>query len=191
MLGEKSFIECYLKCEDIKIGGCKMDSFFNSLSTTQQVELIKQVVPTASIGISAIISFIIFFMTKTKEIKFKVHEQRKIKYEHYLSLFQRTLASPEAIKNGILPVEKEEWMKMQIGIIIYGSDRVIKKIVELNDLSRNPEEKDNQLLIVKLGELMHIMRKEVGLTNKNVSIRDSLSLFIIDIKEDKYNYLFK
>ncbi|WP_069999655.1 hypothetical protein [Cellulosilyticum sp. I15G10I2] len=167
-----------------------MGGFWNSLSTTEQLELIKQIVPTLSIVIGAIISFSIFSLTKRKETNFKVHEQRKIKYENYLSIFQKVLANADLFEKGEIPFDKEEWMEMQIGVIIYGSDKVIKKIVEMNEFSRNEESYDKNLLILKLGELMHLMRKEVGLSNKEVSIRDSLSFFITDIKDEKFDYLF-
>jgi len=164
--------------------------FWNSLTVEQQVELIKQVVPTLSIVIGAIISIIIFLMTKQKEIKFKIHEQRKIKYDEYLTLFKKTLVNPEIIEKGNLPFNREKWIAMQFGLIIYGSDKVLNKITELNNIARTNQEKNNELIIVKFGELIHIMREEVGLTNKNISIRDSLSLFITDINDEKYDHLF-
>ena len=113
-----------------------------------------------------------------------------MKYEHYLSLFEKVFADPTTVEEGKLPIEKEEWIKMQIGIILYGSDKVAKKIVEMNEIGRN-NNSENPNIIIKLGELMHLMRKEVGLSNKNMSIRDSLSFFITDIKDKKNDFLFK
>lgn len=162
--------------------------FWKSLSIEQQLELVKQIVPTLSIVIGAIISISIFLLTKKKEINFKVHEQRKIKYENYLELFKKSLINREVINDGKLPFEHEEWMDMQIGLILYGSDKVVKKINELNDIARYPS--DDKNILVALGELMHLMRKEVGLTNKKVSIRDSLSLIITDIKDPQFDKWF-
>lgn len=160
--------------------------FLNLLTIEQKFDLLKLIIPI----LGAIISIFIFYLTKRKEINFKIHEQRKIKYEHYLSLYEKVFSNPDSVKNGELPIGREEWMKIQIGIILYGSDKVIKKIVKMNDIGRS-NSNINLNIIVELGELMHLMRKEVGLSNKNVSIRDSLSFFITDIKDKKHDTLFR
>ncbi|MCK5050221.1 MAG: hypothetical protein KAS53_00680 [Candidatus Cloacimonetes bacterium] len=167
-----------------------MFDFWNSLSTQQQVSLIPQIVITLSIVIGAVVSLIVFSMTKRKEIKFKIHEQRKNRYEAYLTIFTKALSNPQATLKGDLPMPKEEWAQIQMDLILYGSEKVLKKIIEMNEMGRVGDTTDKNI-IIKVGELTHIMRKEVGLTNKKLSIRESMSLFITDIFEPEYDYLFK
>ncbi|MDP8267522.1 MAG: hypothetical protein P9L97_02220 [Candidatus Tenebribacter davisii] len=166
-----------------------MIDFWNSLSANQQISLLQQIVLTLSIIIGAVVSITIFSMTKRKEIKFKVHEQRKDRYKAYLTIYVKALSNPEATIKGTLPMPKEEWAQIQMDLILYGSAKVLYKIIEMNKMGRVCDTTDKNI-IIKLGELIHVMRKEVGLTNKKLSIRESLSLFITDIFESKYDYLF-
>ncbi|MTI67507.1 MAG: hypothetical protein FH753_13055 [Firmicutes bacterium] len=167
-----------------------MITLWHSLTIEQKLDLLKQIVPTVSIVIGAMVSLFVFSKTKEKEIEFKVHAQRKEKYEKYLAFYQKTLANVDKIKQGELPISREEWIDIQLGLIVYGSEEVIHKTVELNKIGRSKEYSNNQMILVKMGELMHIMREEVGLSNKNLSIRDSLSLLITDIFDSKYDDLF-
>jgi len=165
-----------------------MSEFWSLLSTDQKFDLVKQLVPILSIVVGAIISIVIFYFTKKKEIDFKVHDQRKEKYESYLQFYQKVFANVSNLKEGELPISKEEWMELQLNLVIYGSDKVLKKIVEMNEIGR--EDGDKNQMILLLGEIIQLMRKEVGLSNKDLTIRDNLSLFVTDIHDVKYDCIF-
>ena len=165
-----------------------MIEFWKSLTTDQKTDIIKVLIPAISVLLGAMISLYTFSRTKKKEINFKIHEQRKIKYEQYLILIKKVFTKVDEINKGEMPIDKEEWYDIQLGIALYGSNIVFKKLNELT----NPEQDSNPIdLVFKLGDLIKVMRKEVGLNNRNLSIRECLSSIVTDIHDPKYDKEYK
>ncbi|MBN1467233.1 MAG: hypothetical protein JW924_00775 [Fusobacteriaceae bacterium] len=160
-----------------------MIKFWNLLTLDQKLDLLKQVIPVISIVIGATISIIIFALTKRKEINFKIHEQRKKKYEECLNFYQKIFSNNS--------FDIEEFIRLQQELYLYGSNKVLLKIIEMNEIGKGNQINRNDILLVLFGQLLQLMREEIGLTNKQISIRDSLSLFVTDVYDEKYESLFK
>lgn len=160
-----------------------MIKFWNLLTLDQKLDLLKQVIPVISIVAGATISIFSFTLTKRKEINFKIHEQRKKKYEECLNFYQKIFSNNS--------FDIEEFIRLQQELYLYGSNKVLLKIIEMNEIGRGNQIDRNDILLVLFGQLLQLMREEIGLTNKQISIRDSLSLFVTDVYDEKYDFLFK
>lgn len=174
--------------------------FINQLTDDQKYELLKLLIknqsegilkiliPTIPLVIGSIVTIWIFYNTKKKEINFKIHEQRKAKYEEYLEMIKQIFSNVDSINSGNLPFDRDKWIGIQFGMSLYASDKVFKKVMQLSIVS---EHDDPIILVFKLGELIKLMRKEVGLNDKNISIRECLSPIIHDIYNDENTKKYK
>ena len=127
---------------------------------------------------------LIFNKNKKKEINFKIHEQRKDKYEEYLELIKKMFSGIKEVKKGELPFKKDEWLDAQFGLLLYASDKVIDKANAIRNVNSND---DKYTVLFELGSMILLMRKEIGLDNKDLTIRECLSTFINDINDEKYD----
>ncbi|TVX94125.1 hypothetical protein [Paenibacillus agilis] len=170
-----------------------MISYLMNLTAEQKFDLIKTLIPSLMTGLSVIIgAFVTVYQinkNKKKEIDFKIHEQRKEKYEELIRIFRDIFVGAQSILEGEIPIDKTHWLNSQLGMTLYGSAEVIKKINKLNEVAR--AQKSATEILVSFGELILEMRKEVGFNDENLSVRECLSLYITDIKESKYDQAFQ
>lgn len=166
---------------------------WSKLGISGKTDILKVLIPTVGIAISTLGSVLIFNKNKKKEINFKIHEQRKNKYEEYLKLIKKMFASARGNEKGKLPFKEEEWLDAQFGLLLYASDKVVDKANAIRNVDPND---DKYAVLFELGGMILLMRKEIGLDNKDLTIRECLSAFINDINDPKYdkyynNYLRK
>ncbi|TQR47207.1 hypothetical protein [Paenibacillus popilliae] len=170
-----------------------MISYLISLTSEQKFDLIKTLIPSFMTGLSVIIgAFVTVYQinkNKIKEIGFKIHEQRKEKYEELIRIFRDVLVNAQSILEGEIPFDKTHWLNSQLGMTLYGSTEVIKKVNKLNEVAR--AQRPATEVLICFGELILEMRKEVGFNNKGLSVRECLSLYITDINESKYDRAFQ
>lgn len=163
-----------------------MMELWNNLTTSEKTDILKVLIPTIGVIISTLGSVIIFSKNKKKEINFKIHEQRKDKYEEYLKLIKKIFANVKSNKKDI-PFKEEEWLNAQFGLLLYASDKVIEKANAI----RSGQHEDSHTILFELGDMILLMRKEIGLDNKNITIRECLSSFINDINNTEYDEPYK
>lgn len=167
-------------------------SYLLNLTYEQKFELIKSFVPSIMTGLSVIIGALLtvyqIYRNKKKEIEFKIHEQRKNKYEELIKILRDILVSVGG-DEGEVPINRTQWLNTQLGMTIYGSKNVIKKINKMNEEAR--AQRSSTEILICFGELILEMRKEVGFDDRGLTIRDCLSLYITDIKDKKYDNIFK
>lgn len=165
----------------------------SGLSKDQEIELINSLITAAVTAVSILIGVALtvyqLSKNKRKEIDFKIHEQRKIKYEELLRLIREIFVNSKEINQGKMPIDRSQWLDIQLGMTVYASQRVIKLMIIWMNEARS--EKPPAEILLNFGEIILQMRKEVGFNDKNLSIRECLSLFITDIYDQKYDYLFE
>lgn len=157
---------------------------WGNLDISGKADILKVLIPTVGVAISTLGSVLIFNKNKKKEINFKIHEQRKNKYEEYLQLIKRMLTSIKGNAKDKLPFKEEEWLNAQFGLLLYASDKVIDKANAIRNVNPND---DKYTVLFELGSMILLMRKEIGLDNKDLTIRECLSAFINDINNEKYD----
>jgi len=169
-----------------------MISILKNLTDQQYFELLKAIIPSIMTGFSILVGAFLtvyqIYRNKKKEIDFKIHEQRKEKYEELIRIFRDILASVKSGVEGELPFDHTHWLNTQLGMTLYGSQNVIMKINKLNEEAR--AQKSSTEILCCFGELILEMRKEVGFNDKGLSIRECLSLYITDIKDPKFDQAF-
>lgn len=71
---------------------------------------------------------------------------------------------------------------------LYASENVLLKYLDLQSAAKNQEE---PITVMRtLGELLLMMREEVGLNDTKLSSRQMLGTFITDINDSKYDNSF-
>lgn len=142
---------------------------WSKLDISGKSDILKVLIPTVGVVISTIGSVLIFNKNKKKEINFKIHEQRKDKYEEYLELIKKMFSGIKEVKKGELPFKKDEWLDAQFGLLLYASDKVIDKANAIRNVNSND---DKYTVLFELGSMILLMRKEIGLDNKDLTIRE-------------------
>lgn len=157
---------------------------WSELDISGKTDVLKVLIPTVGVAISTLGTVLIFNKNRKKEINFKIHEQRKNKYEEYLKLIKKVFANAKGNGKNKLPFKEEEWLDAQFGLLLYASDKVIDKANAIRNVNQGD---DTYTALFELGSMILLMRKEIGLENKDLTIRECLSAFINDIKDKKYD----
>ncbi len=131
---------------------------------------------------------------KKREIDFKIHQQRKEQYTKLInlliSIFTAAKNSKEDFDPEKLSFSQDDWFNVQIGMSMYASEEVLKAYINL--LKTSTENRATPIIINReLGDLILMMRKEVGFDDSNLSSRQVLSTFITDIHLPKYDEYFE
>lgn len=175
-----------------------MKEFWLSLTQDNQVAILTTLATVLSIFVGAGISIWQIRVTKQREIEERVHEQRKERYEQLLNIVQEILVNTTNIQRGQLPFDRKKWLDLQFGMATYASTEVYQKYIEfrqtaerLDKIKNQGKKPDGMALVVLLGKIVLLMRKEVGLAEGNINVRDFLSTFINDINDPEYDYLFE
>ena len=165
-----------------------MWDYWLELTKDQQIKLISAAFTIIPIVIGAMISVYQFSKTKEKDIEFKQHEQRKEKYEEFLKVLEKIFCNVKQVENGEMPFEQEEWFDLQLGMTMYASEEVFRKYL---DFTRINQEQQSIEGVVALGDLILLMRKEVGFSDSKLTSRDCLRTFITDIENPSYDEVFE
>ena len=175
-----------------------MGKFWLSLTQDNKVAIITTLVTVLSIAVGAAISIWQIGVAKRREIEARAHEQRKERYEQLLNVIQEIFSNMKAIEKGKMPVDQKAWLDLQFGIATYASSDVFEKYIEFRQTAERMEKEkiqekkpDGMMLILLLGQLILLMRKEVGFSDDKVSLRDVLGTFINDIYNPEYDHLFR
>jgi hypothetical protein len=127
---------------------------------------------------------------KKLEIDSKIHEQRKVQYNELISLFKKmfiAIKNPEKDIGTTEVFSQEEWININFNMSIYASENVFKAYLKMMKTA-----KENPMMAVKsLGDLILIMRKEVGYDDSTLTSRQVLSTFINDIDSPDNDKFFK
>jgi len=125
---------------------------------------------------------------KNREIDFKIHQQRKEQYMKLLEIIKDIfVASKTSNPTNEFNFDQNRWLEVQFGQSLYASQDVLRAYWDLIDASKL----DPLMSIKKLGDLILIMRKEVGFDDSDLPARQLLSSFINDINDEKYDEIFK
>lgn len=157
-----------------------------SISIDQWIQISSVVVQFLAIVASGLFVGYQIKSAKTSEIEFKVHELHKEQYSKLIDLLKKALMSIKDQKN--YEINQNEWLDVQMGMSMYASGKVLKAYINL--LKSSQENKDSIAVNRQIGDLILLMRKEVGLEDSNLTSRDVLSTFITDINDSKYDQYF-
>ncbi|WP_156148156.1 hypothetical protein [Methanosarcina sp. WH1] len=127
---------------------------------------------------------------KELEIESRVHEQRKDQYTKLITVLITTFMATKKSKenlNSKIPFNQDEWFNVNVGMSQYASEDVLNAYI---NLIKTPKE-DSQLMIRKLGDLLLMMREEMGFAGSNLTSRQVLSTFITDVNDSKYDQYFE
>lgn len=124
---------------------------------------------------------------KKSEIDFKIHQQHKEQYSKLTALLKKALIS--AKKKEDHNIDQDEWLDVQMGMSMYASEKTLKAYINL--LKSSQANRDPIMINRQIGDLILLMRKEVGLQDSNLTSREVLSTFITDINDSKYDNYFK
>jgi hypothetical protein len=161
-----------------------MSIYMSLVSTDQVIQITSILASGAFIGLQ-------IRSAKKREIEFKIHQQRKEQYTKLINLFIDIFKTAKNSNGNFDPknlnFNQDDWFNIQIGMSMYASEDVLKAYINLMKTSReNPV-----MSIRKLGDLLLMMRKEVGFDDSNLSSRQILSTFINDIHFSKYDEYFE
>lgn len=153
-----------------------------SLTTDQELQILAIIVSACIVGWQ-------IKSAKKLEIDFKVHEQRKEQYNDLTSLIKKIFAAsknnPSDITNAFNP---DEWFDVNFGMSMYASEKVFKAYRRMMKIQ---EEEEKIMIVKRLGDLILLMRKEVGLEDSHLTSREVLSTVINDIDSHEYDKYFK
>lgn len=156
------------------------------ISIDQRIQLGSVIVQFLAIVASGLFVGYQIKSAKTSEIEFKVHELHKEQYSKLIDLLKKALMAIKDQKK--YKIDQNEWLDVQMGMSMYASGKVLKAYINLIKLSQ--ENKNPMLVTKQIGDLILLMRKEVGLEDSNLTGRDVLSTFITDINDSKYDQYF-
>jgi hypothetical protein len=130
---------------------------------------------------------------KIREIESRVYEQRKEGYSRLLALFTKIFAASKGQPKiddleGVLGLSPKEYLEIQIVLSTIASEDVLNTYSEIIKAS---QEGESMLAVKKLGDMLLMIRKDVGIKDRTLSNRDVLSNFINDIHDPKYDKYFK
>ena len=156
-----------------------INEFFLALNQNQ-IEMLK-LISAVTVGS---FSIIIFFLTRNKELKIRSMDAKKKCYEEYLDNINDFFAT-----NLFHPFEKDAAAKLfnlNYKILLYTSKKMNKAIVQLNKLTfLYAETEENlqkaeirNLMMVSIGEIISLMRKDVGLSEDKINLLYSLGVII-------------
>jgi len=188
----------------ILLGILAITGYLSKFSIIKFIELIKYIEKTntfkylqpliATIG--TLVTIIIFFQNKNKEMKFKEYEQKKEVYKEFIDFYIKFSKKTVLEKNFELEVEdlSSELLEVLIKTSMFSSDKVTKLIIKFkNEIQKNEESDknpENFKSIVILGEVLAEIRKDMKFSKGKISSRDILSLTLTDIKDSKYDNYF-
>lgn len=106
-------------------------------------------------------------------------------------MIQLIFANPNQISKGKFPMDRNQWLEIQLGIMVYASQDIFKKYLQIVYSGQSEDEERGYKALLSLGELILAMRKEVGFNDDKLSIRECLSTIVTDINDKKYDEVFK
>jgi hypothetical protein len=104
-------------------------------------------------------------------------------------MIQKIFMNPAQISKGKFPFDRDQWLDIQMGLMVYASQDVFKKYLQV--VHSGSEEDRGFRSLKSLGELIMAMRKEVGFNDDKLTTRECLSTIIFDINDKKYDDVFK
>lgn len=173
-----------------QLTGEKMDNIITAITEffTSVWTLITSLTTEEIALYSLIISVFIYFMTKRSEIKMRKHESRKEQYKYFLDMIKKIY---ENAKTGSTSKHKfkEQARKVMFdagsSFAIYGSKKLYReyrfyRLITSDKTIINLDFYDNNVVLLSLGRMLKIMRREVGL---NRDYNDSLKMLNFMINE--------
>jgi hypothetical protein len=132
--------------------------------------------------------------TQEREIRFRIHEQRREFYNQFLKYLANFFAAIKEKGSDVSPTEiisnNSDYFNLHYKMAIYASPNVIKAYSEI--MREGMDHSDDPMWAMsKLASIFMDIRKEVGFTEGDIAVRRILSLWINDINEFKYDELFK
>jgi hypothetical protein len=131
--------------------------------------------------------------TQEREVKFRVHEQRRDFYNQFLEYLAKFFAVMREKGNNIKPtdiINQKEYFDLHYKMAVYASPLVINAYSEIMRKGKD-HSNDPIWAMSKLAYIFVNIRKEVGFTEGDVPVRKILSLWITDINDPKYDELFE
>jgi hypothetical protein len=181
-----------ISCIVLKMG------WFSTLSIDNKIEIVKGSLSGLYIAIGGIISLLVYRGTKKKEISFKLHEEKRSLYNEFSGMFFEMMDSYKIAKKNPKLMDKkmeeldEKQRKILRKMVCFSSTELLKKSIDYYRIARNMTKERNFDLIVILGDILFIIRKELNFgKDEGMTKRDILSLFINDIYDSKYDDDFR
>ncbi|HZK71267.1 MAG TPA: hypothetical protein VFD03_07080 [Clostridia bacterium] len=159
-----------------------IDQLLQTLTIDQALQIFSILASGAFVGLQ-------IKSSKKLEIDSKIHQQRKEQYKSLIDLLKKIFIMAKNPTNIDVDMAftQDEWFNVNLGMSLYASGSVFKAYSDMKKTSiENPK-----MAIRKLGDLIVIMRKEVGLDDSTLTSRQILSAFINDIDSPEHDYMFK
>ena len=143
------------------------------------VALITGGVSIFGVVVSSIVSKVLEYR---QNIKKYLHEKREEPYSEFIEMVYKI--QNNAIKSSEFPEEEifHDTMNFSKKLTLWGSNRVIKKLLDFRRNGQN-ENVDNKKNLLVLEEIIFEMRRDMGHNKFGLKQGDLLSFFINDIKE--------
>jgi len=128
--------------------------------------------------ISGLIAVFLFQQQKQKELLMELYKRKAVLYKNFMYTWVvRLLLNRDNATQVIQDYQKEQIHKL----ILWASDDFIREFTSFLKKYRNVE---NNIEIVRdLGVILLTIRRDLGFKNKNISEKDILRIFIMDIDE--------
>lgn len=137
--------------------------------------------------ISIFVTFIIYTMGKSNELRMKKHEAKKEHYSKLIEFFEELFSSmdnktkkPIKISND----KKKQFFEMGSSLLVYGSRRLYRQYIFFRELNNNPliaysKYYNEDITLYVLADMFKIVRKEIGLNKfNNISSVEALAFFV-------------
>jgi len=128
--------------------------------------------------ISGLIAVFLFQQQKQKELLMELYKRKAVLYKDFVYTWVvKLLLNRDNATQVIQDYQKEQIHKL----ILWASDDFIREFTSFLKKYRNVE---NNIEIVRdLGVILLTIRRDLGFKNKNISEKDILRIFIMDIDE--------
>ena len=139
---------------------------------------------------SVIITVFIFIISRSAELMYKKHDDKKVQYLKLISLLEKTLVGFKRDKKGETIITEEirkQFFDAGSSLLLYGSKRLYKQYLFFREFSSNSliqkcKHYKEDLVIYIMSDILITMRKEVGLNRfNNIHSNEALGFFVNDI----------
>ncbi len=132
--------------------------------------------------------------TQEREIRFRIHEQRREFYNQFLEYLAKFFAAIREKGGDVKPNDilsgNKDYLNLHYRMAVYASPNVINAYSEIISEGKD-HSNDPMWAMSKLAYIFMSIRKELGFTEGDVAVRRILGLWITDINDPKYDELFR
>ncbi|MHB8808187.1 MAG: hypothetical protein ACYC59_11500, partial [Anaerolineaceae bacterium] len=157
--------------------------FWKSITSLQPDLASALITASGTVIVVFLSSYVGKYFERKKEIENRQREKKIEVYEEFMQKWFEKLVENKKQEKSFSDDEFIKFLsKFTQKLILWGSDKVVKKYSQFRKQSLNTETSDPTLTLYSFEEVLLEIRKDIGHSNSSLIKGDILTLFINDIK---------